>query len=128
MRTSARIGTTSTPVAFGVLTSTLTGAASSDATGAAGVTLAAIVAVAPCFDVATRPIEETVPATFVSSGSWICTAAPSFNKATFVSETSMVTICSADVTPSTPEQLGVFVKAQLASWGKRIKDAGIEPE
>jgi tripartite-type tricarboxylate transporter receptor subunit TctC len=35
---------------------------------------------------------------------------------------------SADVLPSTPEQLGVFVKAQLASWGKRIKDAGIEPE
>jgi tripartite-type tricarboxylate transporter receptor subunit TctC len=35
---------------------------------------------------------------------------------------------SADVLPSTPGQLGVFVKAQLASWGKRIKDAGIEPE
>ena len=35
---------------------------------------------------------------------------------------------SAEVTPSSPEQLGVFVKEQLASWGKRIKDAGIEPE
>jgi len=32
------------------------------------------------------------------------------------------------VTPSTPEQLADFVKAQLANWGKRIKDAGIEPE
>ena len=35
---------------------------------------------------------------------------------------------SAEVTPSSPEQLGVFVREQLASWGKRIKDAGIEPE
>lgn len=35
---------------------------------------------------------------------------------------------SAEVTPSSPEQLGVFVKDQLASWGKRIKDAGIEAE
>ena len=35
---------------------------------------------------------------------------------------------AAEVTPSSPEQLGVFVKNQLASWGKRIKDAGIEPE
>ena len=35
---------------------------------------------------------------------------------------------SAEVTPSSPEQLGVFVKDQLASWGRRIKDAGIEPE
>ena len=35
---------------------------------------------------------------------------------------------AAEVTPSTPEQLGVFVKDQLVSWGKRIKDAGIEAE
>ncbi len=35
---------------------------------------------------------------------------------------------AAEATPSSPEQLGVFVKNQLASWGKRIKDAGIEPE
>ena len=35
---------------------------------------------------------------------------------------------AAEVTPSTPEQLGVFVKDQLAIWGKRIKDAGIEAE
>ena len=35
---------------------------------------------------------------------------------------------AAEVTTSSPEQLGVFVKNQLASWGKRIKDAGIEPE
>jgi tripartite-type tricarboxylate transporter receptor subunit TctC len=35
---------------------------------------------------------------------------------------------SAEPTPSTPEQLGAFVKAQLGNWGKRIKDAGIEPE
>ena len=35
---------------------------------------------------------------------------------------------SAEVTPSSPEQLAAFVKAQLGSWGKRIKDAGIEAE
>ena len=29
---------------------------------------------------------------------------------------------------STPEQLGEFVKAQLAKSAKMIKDAGIEPE
>jgi tripartite-type tricarboxylate transporter receptor subunit TctC len=29
---------------------------------------------------------------------------------------------------STPEELGVFVKAQLAKSAKMIKDAGIEPE
>ena len=39
-----------------------------------------------------------------------------------------ITGFSADVTPTTPEQLAGFVRAQLASWGKRIKDAGIEPE
>jgi len=35
---------------------------------------------------------------------------------------------AAEVMPSTPEQLAEFVKVQLANWGKRIKDAGIEPE
>ena len=35
---------------------------------------------------------------------------------------------AAEVTPGSPEQLGVFVKNQLVSWGKRIRDAGIEPE
>ena len=39
-----------------------------------------------------------------------------------------ITSFAADVTPSNPEQLGAFVRAQLTSWGKRIKDAGIEPE
>jgi tripartite-type tricarboxylate transporter receptor subunit TctC len=29
---------------------------------------------------------------------------------------------------SSPEELGDFVKTQLAKWGKMIKDAGIEPE
>ncbi|MFN0160959.1 MAG: Bug family tripartite tricarboxylate transporter substrate binding protein [Burkholderiales bacterium] len=35
---------------------------------------------------------------------------------------------AADVAPSSPEQLAVFVRSQLASWGRRIRDAGIEPE
>ena len=35
---------------------------------------------------------------------------------------------SAEATPSTPEQMGAIVRNQLANWGKRIKDAGIEPE
>ncbi|HEY0338034.1 MAG TPA: tripartite tricarboxylate transporter substrate binding protein [Burkholderiales bacterium] len=30
--------------------------------------------------------------------------------------------------PSTPAQLDQFVKQQLAAWGKKIKDAGIQPE
>ena len=30
--------------------------------------------------------------------------------------------------PSTPEELDRFVKQQLAAWGKKIKDAGIQPE
>jgi tripartite-type tricarboxylate transporter receptor subunit TctC len=29
---------------------------------------------------------------------------------------------------SSPEELGEFVKVQLAKWGKMVKDAGIEPE
>ena len=39
-----------------------------------------------------------------------------------------ITQFAAEVTPSTPEQLADFVKAQLANWGKRVKDAGIQPE
>ncbi len=35
---------------------------------------------------------------------------------------------SADVMPSAPDELAGFVRAQLVSWGKRIRDAGIEPE
>jgi len=35
---------------------------------------------------------------------------------------------AAEAAPSTPEELGAFVKDQLANWGKSIKDAGIEPE
>jgi tripartite-type tricarboxylate transporter receptor subunit TctC len=30
--------------------------------------------------------------------------------------------------PSTPAELDAFVKQQLAAWGKKIKDAGIQPE
>jgi tripartite-type tricarboxylate transporter receptor subunit TctC len=39
-----------------------------------------------------------------------------------------ITQFAAETMASNPEQLGDFVKAQLANWGKRIKDAGIEPE
>jgi len=39
-----------------------------------------------------------------------------------------ITQFAAEVMPSNSEQLGEFVRAQLANWGKRIKDAGIEPE
>jgi tripartite-type tricarboxylate transporter receptor subunit TctC len=35
---------------------------------------------------------------------------------------------AADVASSTPEELGEFVKEQLDSWGKSIKEAGIQPE
>ncbi|HVF63360.1 MAG TPA: tripartite tricarboxylate transporter substrate binding protein [Casimicrobiaceae bacterium] len=35
---------------------------------------------------------------------------------------------NAEVASSTPEELGAFVKDQLASWGKSIKEAGIQPE
>ena len=35
---------------------------------------------------------------------------------------------AAEAEPGTPEELGEFVKDQLASWGKSIKDAGIQPE
>jgi len=39
-----------------------------------------------------------------------------------------ITTFAAETMASNPEQLGEFVRAQLANWGKRIKDAGIEPE
>jgi len=35
---------------------------------------------------------------------------------------------AAEPAPGSPEDLGEFVKAQLASWGKSIKEAGIQPE
>jgi tripartite-type tricarboxylate transporter receptor subunit TctC len=35
---------------------------------------------------------------------------------------------AAEAAPGTPEELGEFVKDQLASWGKSIKEAGIQPE
>ncbi len=33
-----------------------------------------------------------------------------------------------DPAPSSPEELGTFLRAELAKWGKRIKEAGINPE
>jgi tripartite-type tricarboxylate transporter receptor subunit TctC len=35
---------------------------------------------------------------------------------------------AAEPAPGSPEELGEFVKEQLASWGKSIKEAGIQPE
>ncbi len=35
---------------------------------------------------------------------------------------------AAEVASSTPEELAAFVQSQLASWGKSIKEAGIQPE
>jgi len=35
---------------------------------------------------------------------------------------------AAESAPGSPEELAVFVKDQLASWGKSIKEAGIQPE
>ena len=35
---------------------------------------------------------------------------------------------SAEVESSTPEELGAFVVKQIDNWGRRVKDAGIEPE
>ena len=35
---------------------------------------------------------------------------------------------AAEPAPGTPEELADFVKEQLASWGKSIKEAGIQPE
>ena len=34
----------------------------------------------------------------------------------------------AEPAPSSPDELGEFVKQQLGNWGSRIKQAGIEPE
>jgi tripartite-type tricarboxylate transporter receptor subunit TctC len=33
-----------------------------------------------------------------------------------------------DATPMTPEQFGEFIRAEVAKWGKVVKDAGIVPE
>jgi tripartite-type tricarboxylate transporter receptor subunit TctC len=35
---------------------------------------------------------------------------------------------SADVLQANPAELGAFMQAQLVGWGRRIRDAGIEPE
>jgi tripartite-type tricarboxylate transporter receptor subunit TctC len=35
---------------------------------------------------------------------------------------------AAEGDSSGSEELGVFVKAQLSTWGRLIKDAGIQPE
>jgi tripartite-type tricarboxylate transporter receptor subunit TctC len=35
---------------------------------------------------------------------------------------------ASEPAPGTPEDLAVFVKEQLVSWGKSIKEAGIQPE
>ena len=34
----------------------------------------------------------------------------------------------AEVTPSSPAQMDQYVKEQLASWGTKIRNAGIEPQ
>ncbi len=33
-----------------------------------------------------------------------------------------------DPAPSSPEELGTFLRTELAKWGKLIKEAGINPE
>jgi len=33
-----------------------------------------------------------------------------------------------DATPSTPQELGELVRAELPKWAKVIKSAGIKPE
>jgi tripartite-type tricarboxylate transporter receptor subunit TctC len=35
---------------------------------------------------------------------------------------------SAELEPSTPDEFRVFIARQLESWGKRVRDAGIQPE
>ena len=35
---------------------------------------------------------------------------------------------ASEPAPGTAEDLAAFVQAQLVSWGKSIKDAGIQPE
>jgi len=39
-----------------------------------------------------------------------------------------LTPIGAEPSTSSPEEMADFLKAQLASWGRKIKDAGIEPE
>ena len=34
----------------------------------------------------------------------------------------------ADLTESTPEECGAFVRAELGQWGKLMADVGIKPE
>jgi len=35
---------------------------------------------------------------------------------------------SAELEPSTPDEFRAFIQRQLESWGKRVKEAGIQPE
>ena len=35
---------------------------------------------------------------------------------------------SAELEPSTPDEFRIFIARQLDSWGKRVRDAGIQPE
>ena len=35
---------------------------------------------------------------------------------------------SAELEPSTPDELAIFMTRQLDNWGRRIRDAGIQPE
>ena len=35
---------------------------------------------------------------------------------------------AAEVSPSTPDEMAAFLKAQLVSWGNSVKEAGIQPE
>jgi tripartite-type tricarboxylate transporter receptor subunit TctC len=35
---------------------------------------------------------------------------------------------SAELEPSTPDEFRVFIARQLESWGKRVREAGIQPE
>jgi len=39
-----------------------------------------------------------------------------------------LTPIGAEPSTSSPEEMAEFLKVQLASWGRKIKDAGIEPE
>jgi tripartite-type tricarboxylate transporter receptor subunit TctC len=34
----------------------------------------------------------------------------------------------ADIVASTPEEFGVFIRAELVKWAKLTRDAGIKPE
>ncbi|HVE50069.1 MAG TPA: tripartite tricarboxylate transporter substrate-binding protein, partial [Casimicrobiaceae bacterium] len=35
---------------------------------------------------------------------------------------------ASEVASGTPDELGTFVREQLDSWGRSIKEAGIQPE